>query len=50
MSKYKNWDDESDDYILFQKVSKKPKIVKQDKKREIKARQKAKQKQRENLE
>ena len=48
--KYKDWNDESDDYISFQKVSKKPKLVKQDKKREIKARQKERQKQKESLE
>lgn len=48
--KYKNWDDESDDYIPFQKVSKKPKTVKTDKKRIIKSKQREKQKQREGLE
>lgn len=48
--KYKHWDDEDDNYTSFQKVGKKPKIVKQDKKREIKARQKERQKQKESLE
>lgn len=49
MSKYKNWDDESDDYISFQKVSKKSKKNNQDKKRDIKVRQKAKQRERESF-
>lgn len=44
MAKYKNWGDE-DDFESFHKISQKPKVVKKDKKREIKARQREREKQ-----